>query len=100
MSNKPEIKEPESDGIVLNACLDLPDGLRHRHAQAVLKKYSHPDNLAIEIMRSVRGNISETLRLILIQKALYKRVFEEGTHEEILSLFVEGLDDNETSYAN
>jgi hypothetical protein len=90
MSKKREIKEPESDGIVLDACLALPEGLRHRHAQAILEKYSEPDELAIEILRAVRGDITNTLRLIRIQNLLYSKVYEEGTYEEKLSLFIEG----------
>jgi hypothetical protein len=88
MNNKPEITEPKSDGIVLNACLDLPDGLRHRHAQSVLEKYSDPDELAFEIIRETRGKTPDPVRLSKIQQILTRDVNQHGSDEEKLSLFI------------
>jgi len=95
MNNKSEITEPKSDGVVLNACLALSDGLRHRHAQDVLKKYSQPDEIAIEIIRAAIGNIPDPDRLSKIQQILYRDVDQHGSEIEKLSLSVELFDEDE-----
>ena len=95
MNKKPEIAESESDALVLMGCLDLQESLRHPHAQSVLTKYSQPDKLAIQIMRSTRDQISNDAKLLNIRQALYCGVYTNGSHEELRSLFTELLDENE-----
>lgn len=95
MNKKPEIAEPESDALVLMCCLDLPNGLRHPHAQSVLEKYSQPDDLAIQIMRDTRDKVSNSVLLFKIRQTLYYKVYTSGSDEELRSLFVELFDENE-----
>ena len=99
MNNKPEIREPESDGIVLDACLALPDGLRHRHAKSVLEKYSNPDKIADDI-KALRGRLSNVDRQANIQQILHHDVELYGSEEERLALDVELFDENEPNSSN
>jgi len=100
MNKKPEIAEPKSDGIVLDACFCLSDDFSHRHAKSVLEKYSNPDKIAGDILRVVRGKLSNVDRQAKIQEILYHDVNLHGTEEERLALTVESSDEDDTDQAN